>query len=299
MDFTHFNESGRAHMVEIGDKDITKRKAIATGKILMKQATIEKVKEGLIKKGDVLSVAQIAGIMGAKRTSDIIPMCHNIPLSSVEMDFEFKNDSIIIKAETKTTGKTGVEMESLTAVSIACLTIYDMCKAIDKDMEIMDIKLLEKTGGKSGEYKRIVPKVVSINQSKEKGTIKDPINEGVFIEEFGLKDDAHGGKWHRQVSLLDLSSFKKMEDLGVEDLTAGIFAENITTEGIELFSLPIGTILRIGETIQEVTQIGKECHSGCEIAKKVGKCIMPKEGIFTKIIKGGKIKNGDVIEIIG
>lgn len=299
MDFTHFNESGRAHMVEIGDKDITKRKAIATGKILMKQATIEKVKEGLIKKGDVLSVAQIAGIMGAKRTSDIIPMCHNIPLSSVEMDFEFKNDSIIIKAETKTTGKTGVEMESLTAVSIACLTIYDMCKAIDKDMEIMDIKLLEKTGGKSGEYKRIVPKVVSINQSKEKGTIKAPINEGVFIEEFGLKDDAHGGKWHRQVSLLDLSSFKKMEDLGVEDLTAGIFAENITTEGIELFSLPIGTILRIGETIQEVTQIGKECHSGCEIAKKVGKCIMPKEGIFTKIIKGGKIKNGDVIEIIG
>lgn len=299
MDFTHFNESGRAHMVEIGDKDITKRKAIATGKILMKQATIEKVKEGLIKKGDVLSVAQIAGIMGAKRTSDIIPMCHNIPLSSVEMDFEFKNDSIIIKAETKTTGKTGVEMESLTAVSIACLTIYDMCKAIDKDMEIMDIKLLEKTGGKSGKYKRIVPKVVSINQSKEKGTIKAPINEGVFIEDFGLKDDAHGGKWHRQVSLLDLSSFKKMEDLGVENLTAGIFAENITTEGIELFSLPIGTILRIGETIQEVTQIGKECHSGCEIAKKVGKCIMPKEGIFTKIIKGGKIKNGDVIEIIG
>lgn len=298
MEFTHLDKEGRPRMVDVGGKDNTQRVALAMGKIKMKKETLKKIKTNDIKKGDVLSVAQTAGIMGAKGTSSIIPMCHNIPLNSVEMEFEFEDNTIIVKAKSKTAGKTGVEMESLTAVSIACLTIYDMCKAIDKDMEIGDIKLLEKTGGKSGQYKRVIPKVVSINKSKEKGTVKTSEDEGVFIKDFGLKGDAHGGNWHRQVSLLDLSSFKKMEDLGVEELNPGIFAENITTEGIELFTLPIGTILKIGETIQEVTQIGKECHSGCEIAKKVGKCVMPKEGIFTKVLKSGTIKEGDRIYIL-
>lgn len=297
MDFTHLDREGRPRMVDVGDKEDTLRVALAMGKIKMKKETIEQIREKGIVKGDVLSVAQVAGIMGAKRTSDIIPMCHNISLNSVEMEFEFEDEYIIVKAKSKTTGKTGVEMESLTAVSIACLTIYDMCKALDKDMEIMDIKLLEKTGGKSGAYKKILPKVVSINRSQEKGTVKSPIDRGVFIKEFGLEDDAHGGNWHRQISLLDLSSFKKMEGLWAE-LTPGIFAENITTEGIELFTLAIGTMIKIGETIQEVTQIGKECHSGCEIAKKVGKCVMPREGIFTKIIRGGMIQIGDEIQII-
>lgn len=143
-----------------------------------------------------------------------------------------------------------------------------------------------------------IGKVLDINISEKKGVVKKPIEEGVFIEDFGLKGDAHGGKWHRQVSLLGVESFKKMKQLGVEGLKHGIFAENITTEGIILYELPVGTRLKIGDTIQEVTQIGKECHSGCEIAKKVGKCIMPKEGIFTKIIKGGTIKKGDTIEIL-
>jgi len=300
MDFTHFNESGRAHMVEVGDKEITKREAIATGKILMKQETIEKVKEGLIKKGDVLSVAQVAGIMGAKKTSEVIPMCHNIFLSGADIKFQFLSDGIGVEAIVKTESKTGVEMEALTAVSIACLTIYDMCKAIDKDMEISDIKLIKKTGGKSGDYirKNIKGKVISINISDKKGVIKEPIKEGIFIENFGLKDDAHAGDWHRQVSLLAIESFYKMENLGIEGLVPGVFAENITTEGIELFTLPVGTRFKIGETIQELTQIGKECHSGCAISKQVGKCVMPKEGIFTKVIKGGLIKEGDFIEII-
>jgi MOSC domain-containing protein YiiM len=141
-------------------------------------------------------------------------------------------------------------------------------------------------------------KVLDINISEKKGVVKKPIQEGIFIEDFGLEGDAHAGKWHRQVSLLGIESFKKMEELGIEDLSNGIFAENITTEGIILYELPVGTRLRIGETIQEVTQIGKECHSGCEIAKKVGQCVMPKEGIFTRIIKGGKIKAGDTIEVL-
>ncbi|AFS79888.1 MOSC domain-containing protein [Gottschalkia acidurici 9a] len=141
-------------------------------------------------------------------------------------------------------------------------------------------------------------KVLEINISETKGVIKTPITEGNFLEDFGLEDDAHAGKWHRQVSLLGVESIDKMKAMGVEDLEYGSFAENITTEGIVLYELPVGTKLKIGDTIQEVTQIGKECHTGCAIAQKVGKCVMPKEGIFTKVLKGGKVKVGDIIEEI-
>ncbi len=154
MEFTHFNESGRAHMVEVSEKDDTKRIAVATGIIKMKKETVNLIKEGLIKKGDVLSVAQVGGIMGAKKTSDLIPMCHNIFLTGADIRFNILEDGIEIESEVKTVGKTGVEMEALTAVSLAALTIYDMCKAVDKDMTISDIKLIKKTGGKSGEYIR-------------------------------------------------------------------------------------------------------------------------------------------------
>ena len=300
MKLTHFNEYGRAYMVDVGEKDETRRVAIARGKIWMKKETVERVREGNMKKGDVLSTAQIGGIMGAKKTSDIIPMCHNIFLSGCDIRFEVQDDGIMIEAETKTSGKTGVEMEALSAVSIAALTIYDMCKAIDKEMTIGDIKLMKKTGGKSGVYiaKENKAKVLSINTSKEKGVIKHPIESGVFIEDSGLEDDAHSGDWHRQVSLLGIESFGKMKAEGVEGLVPGIFAENITTEGIVLYELPIGTRLEIGETLHEVTQIGKKCHSGCEISKKVGKCVMPEEGIFTKVLKGGLIREGDKIEVV-
>ncbi|OCA96704.1 MOSC domain-containing protein [Clostridium beijerinckii] len=141
-------------------------------------------------------------------------------------------------------------------------------------------------------------KVLSINISEKKGVIKTPIKEGIFIEEHGLKDDAHAGKWHRQVSLLAQESIDKMIEMGISDLDAGKFAENITTEGIVLHELPVGTRLKIGETVQEVTQIGKECHKGCAIKNQVGTCIMPTEGIFTRIIKGGVIREGDSIEIL-
>ncbi len=298
MGLTHFNEEGRAHMVEVSHKADTKRTAIARGRIKMKSETIARIKDGLIEKGDVLSVAQIGGIMAAKKTSDLIPMCHNIFLTGADIRFNILPESIEVEAEVKTLGKTGIEMEALTAVSLACLTIYDMCKAIDKDMVIDDIRLIKKTGGKSGDYMRKEGKVLSINISDKKGVIKEPIGSGLFIEDYGLENDAHSGNWHRQVSLLAIESFDKMENQGIEGLVPGVFAENITTEGIVLYELPVGTRLRIGETIQEVTQIGKECHTGCAISQKVGKCVMPKEGIFTKVIKGGIIKEGDIIEVI-
>ncbi|WP_427340724.1 MOSC domain-containing protein [Caloranaerobacter sp. DY30410] len=143
-----------------------------------------------------------------------------------------------------------------------------------------------------------IGKVVAINISEKKGVVKTPIPEGIFKEDFGLVGDAHAGKWHRQVSLLGVESIEKMKKLGIKGLCSGKFAENITTEGIKLYELPVGTKLKIGETIQEITQIGKKCHSDCAIAKEVGQCVMPKEGVFTRVLKGGKIKVGDVIEVL-
>lgn len=154
MEFTHFNEHGKAKMVDVSEKNETKRTATAKGSISMKSETIEVIKQGKIKKGDVLSVAQVGGITGAKKTWDLIPMCHNIFLTGADIKFNILETEIEIEATVSTVGKTGVEMEALTAVSMAALTIYDMCKAIDKDMVINNIRLVKKVGGKSGEYIR-------------------------------------------------------------------------------------------------------------------------------------------------
>ncbi|ADI28626.1 cyclic pyranopterin monophosphate synthase MoaC [Methylotenera versatilis] len=151
---THFDNSGQAHMVDVGDKAHTKRIAIASGVITMQTSTLALIKSGDSKKGDVLGIARIAAIQGSKRTSDLIPLCHPIGLTKVAVTFEIddKNTSVICTATTETAGQTGVEMEALTAVSVGLLTIYDMCKAVDRGMTISGIKLLEKHGGKSGEW---------------------------------------------------------------------------------------------------------------------------------------------------
>ena len=155
QDFTHFDESGRARMVNVGDKDITKRTAIAEGRVLLNPQTFELVKSGGMKKGDVLATAQIAGIMGAKRTPDLIPMCHPLFLSGIKLDLTLneKDHAVEIRAQVSCEGRTGVEMEALTAVSVACLTIYDMIKAVQRGVRIEGIHLVEKLGGKSGHYR--------------------------------------------------------------------------------------------------------------------------------------------------
>lgn len=152
---THFNQAGAAHMVDVGDKNLTQRIALASGQITMLSTTLDLIIAGNHKKGDVLGIARIAGIQGAKKTSDLIPLCHPIGLTHVNVDFEIKADqnTVICTALTKTIGQTGVEMEALTAVQVALLTIYDMCKAVDRGMVMSDIKLLEKSGGNSGEWK--------------------------------------------------------------------------------------------------------------------------------------------------
>jgi len=155
MELTHFDEKGRARMVDVSHKDETQRIAVAKGRIIMKPETLALIKEGRIAKGDVLGVAQVAGIMAAKKTSDIIPMCHPLPMTSAKLDFDIIEPNIVeIVGVIKITGKTGVEMEALTAVSVAALTIYDMCKAVDKTMTIENIYLSEKLGGKSGHFFR-------------------------------------------------------------------------------------------------------------------------------------------------
>lgn len=149
---SHFDDQGAAHMVDVSGKDITARIATATGFVRMAQATLDLVRQGSAKKGDVLGVARLAGIMGAKKTADLIPLCHPLPLSKASLDLIPETDGIRVTATCKTTGQTGVEMEALTAVSIACLTIYDMLKAVQKDMAIEDIHLTLKDGGKSGRF---------------------------------------------------------------------------------------------------------------------------------------------------
>lgn len=150
MEFTHINSKGEAVMVNVGEKEITQRTAQACGIIEMKQETLQKLLDADLKKGDGLAAARIAGIMGAKNTSTLIPLCHNIPIESVEIEFEpISKTRLKITSFAKCSYKTGIEMEALTAVSVACLTVYDMCKAIDREMVIKDIRLLKKTGGKS------------------------------------------------------------------------------------------------------------------------------------------------------
>ena len=153
---SHLDERGRARMVDVTEKASSKRAATARARVLMQRETLRLIQEGRVAKGDVLAVAQVAGIMGAKRTPDLVPLCHPLPITGVEMAFDLdeRTASLEIRATVRVSGPTGVEMEALTAVSVAALTIYDMCKAVDRAMTITDVQLLHKVGGKSGEFAR-------------------------------------------------------------------------------------------------------------------------------------------------
>ena len=152
MDLTHINEQGRARMVDVTQKEITFRQAEAEGRVRMNPETVELIRTGGAPKGDVLAVAQVAGIMAAKRTHELIPMCHPLRLTAVDISFTLEETAVHIRSQVKCRGETGVEMEALTAASAAALTIYDMCKAVQRDMEITDVRLCRKSGGKTGDY---------------------------------------------------------------------------------------------------------------------------------------------------
>ena len=155
-DFTHFNEQGRAKMVDVGEKPVTTRTAAARGSVLVNEQTFALIRSGGMKKGDVLTVAQIAGVMGAKRTPDLIPMCHPVVVDGIDLRLSLDEErcAVEIRASVSCDGRTGVEMEALTAAAVAALTVYDMCKAVQKDMVVTDLRLLEKTGGVHGDFHR-------------------------------------------------------------------------------------------------------------------------------------------------
>ena len=312
-DLTHINEQGRARMVDVSAKEGTQRVARAAGFVHMATATLELVRTGGCKKGDVLAVAQVAGIMAAKRCWELVPMCHPIQLTGVDVRFELSDApcGVAIEAECRCCGQTGVEMEALTAASVAGLTIYDMLKAVQRDMVIDDVCLLEKSGGKSGHFVRgsvtevdkgTVPLstsdgvVVATSISTKKGTRKVP-QESIRLEVgLGVAGDAHAGAWHRMVSLLPEESVDEMREF-LPKLAAGDFAENILTRGLSLKDLPVGTVLEVGECELAMTQIGKKCHSDCEISRITGKCVMPTDGVFAVVTRGGTVRPGDLVRI--
>lgn len=184
MTLTHLNERGEASMVDVADKDLTRREAVASGRIYMQPETLERLLDGDLPKGDVLATARIAGIQAAKRTHELIPLCHALMLSKVGIDFEpdFENHSIGVRAFCRLSGQTGVEMEALTAVSVACLTLYDMCKAIDRGMEITEVRLLHKSGGRSGVWTR------------EESPESMPSSPGALTNGEGAGDEAADGE---------------------------------------------------------------------------------------------------------
>lgn len=300
-DLTHVNEQGRARMVDVSDKPATDRAARASGFVRMAPSTVELVRTGGAKKGDVLAVAQVAGIMAAKRCWETVPMCHPVALTGVDVRFSVEGGGVGIEATCRCHGETGVEMEALSAVSAAALTVYDMLKAHQRDMVVEEVRLVEKTGGASGDFAargaRGAATVEAVCVSEEKGMRKHPVDEIELVVGEGVTGDAHAGRWHRQVSLLPVEAVDELRGL-LPELAPGDFAENVLTRGLDLKALPVGTVLRAGAAELVVTQIGKECHAACEIRRLTGRCAMPTEGIFCVVTRAGSLRAGDRLEVV-
>jgi cyclic pyranopterin phosphate synthase len=317
---SHVDESGEARMVDVGGKPVTRRMARAEVRVRLDPTTLRLLQEQALPKGDVLAVAKVAGIMAAKRTCELVPLCHPLALTHVDLSFTVVEDDsrVDIECETRTEDRTGVEMEALVGAAVAAVTIYDMCKAVDRGMVIDGLRLLEKTGGKENYVRAAEPSsppstapgsgrprvgealdgtVVAVNVSAAKGERKKSMPGATLRTEHGIEGDAHAGGWHRQVSLLAQESIDKMTAAGL-DVGPGDFAENITTRGLEVAALPLRTTLQLGEALVEVTQIGKECHSRCAVYEQAGDCVMPREGIFVRVLRGGRVAPGDPVRVL-
>ncbi len=331
---SHVDSRGEARMVDVSEKLPTRRFARAGARVWMAPATLRLLKEQALPKGDVLTVAKVAGIMAAKRTAELVPLCHPLFLTQVDLTFSVSDEDsrVDIECVTRTEERTGVEMEALVGAAVAALTIYDMCKAVDRGMVIGDIRLLEKTGGKE-DYRRddetarrrlgetpggapggvpeiesppqagaalpdggLAGRVVAVNVSAGKGERKKPQPAVKLVAEHGIEGDGHAGPGHRQVSLLAQESIDKMVALGLK-VGPGDFAENVTTSGLDVAGLPLGTVLELGEALVEVTQVGKECHSRCAIYYQAGDCVMPREGVFVRVLRGGQVAPGDAVRV--
>ena len=301
-EFSHYDEQGRSKMVDVSEKKVTDRRAVAGGRVKVTDKVMKLITSGEIEKGNVREVARVAGIMGGKKTPELIPMCHPLLLEGIEVKFALEEEKNLIHVYTmvKNRGKTGVEMEALTAASTTCLTVYDMCKSVDKGIEIENIKLLKKTGGKSGTYlaSDLTGEIINICISEKKGTAKKQVPEVLLQKGHGIEGDAHAGQPRRQVSLLAGEDIAEMKNKVLE-LSPGDFGENIITKGLNLLSFPVGTYFKLGEeVVLKLTQRGKECHDRCEIYHQVGDCIMPRRGIFAEVVQGGQLTPETEIEVI-
>jgi cyclic pyranopterin phosphate synthase len=305
---THVDQHGTARMVDVDGKTVTHRRAVAGAFIHMHPETLAMIAEGLAPKGDVFAVARVAGIMAAKRTSELIPLCHQLSITRASVDFEPMAGGVNILATVETNDVTGVEMEALTAAGVAALTLYDMCKAVDRGMIVDNLGLVEKNGGRSGRWTReeevqampLPPPgvVVSVNLSARKTVRKTRGQSGTLVFDRGFEGDAHAGDWHRQVSLLGQESIDKMVARGLR-VGPGDFAENITTSGINLLALPVGTVIAIGDSSKlEISQMGKVCHTRCAIYYQAGDCVMPREGLFAVVRGAGEVRIGDAIQVV-
>lgn len=296
VELTHLDQKGQAKMVDVADKEMTLREARAEAWVWMRPSTLKLIFEGQVPKGDVLSVSRIAGIMAAKRTSELIPLCHPLGLTYVGVEFFPQSESGALRLEShvRLWGRTGAEMEALVAVAVSALTVYDMVKAIDRSTTINGIRLLEKSGGKSGHWSYRPPKgeVVAVNLSAERGVPKKNVGQGVLKAGFGLEGDAHAGS-ERQLSIFPLEALAFAPEEVLRTLKPDEYSENITIRGIPLDELRVGRRLRLGEAEVEIVQIGKG-----KLEQKGRPWIVSREGRFAAVLKDGTVKVGDPVEII-
>jgi len=296
MELTHLDERGRARMVDVGQKEVSLREARAEAILSMAPETLRRIQEGEIEKGDVLAVSRIAGIMAAKKTPDLIPLCHPLEISSAAVQFESIPEAGILRIETtvRLWGRTGAEMEALVSAAVAALTVYDMVKAVDRRAVLRSLRLLEKSGGKSGHWRAegITGEVVAVNVAEERGIPKRNIGRGVLREGVGLLGDAHAGT-ERQLSIFPLEALALAPKEVLESLREGEYSENITISGIPLEELRVGRRLAIGEAEIEIVQIGKG-----KLEPSGRPWIVSREGRFARVIKGGEVRVGDRVRVL-
>jgi len=296
VELTHLDEKGRARMVDVTSKEVSLREARAEAFIHMKPETLKRIYEGGIEKGDVLAVGRLGGIMGAKKTWELIPLCHPLEISLVEVDFEPIFDAGILRVETrvKVWGRTGAEMEAMVGGAVACLAVYDMIKAVDRQAVIRNLRLIEKSGGKSGHFKaqNYRGEVVAVNLSEQKGMPKRNVKEAILEKGYGILGDAHSHS-ERPLSIFPLEALALAPKEVLESLKEGEYSENLTIRGIPLEELRVGRVLKIGEALVGITQIGKG-----KLEPSGRPWIVSREGRFGRTLEGGKVKIGDKVELL-
>ena len=286
MSLSHLDAEGRAVMVDVSGKPRVRRTARAAGRLLVAPDTVRLIREKLLEKGDALAVARVAGIAAAKKTAELVPLCHNIRIDQVTVDFELRESSVEISSRADLHGEHRHRNGS-SRRGCRCRA-HPVRHVQGRGQDHAHHGHRPRGEDEGGRAVRREFAILSVNISQRTGEQKKPVERAVLRAGHGIEGDAHAGDWHRQVSLLAEEDIDTMRGRGIE-LGYGDFAENITTRGIDLGSLPLGARLAVGPAVLEVTQIGKECHQGCAIFQAVGDCVMPRRGIFTRVITGGEI----------